>query len=161
MLIYLSYISTKIRDCFPQALNPPGEAAWAGLPTPPWGEFQQDSTTSACHIEVLCCWGYDVNTLSLGHCLSFVCACVSCHTEIFDFYTIKFQGFFKKRFYLFLEKRGRETSMCDCLLYTPNWRPGPQPWNVPWLGIELTILWFAGQYSIHWATPGRAKSQGF
>ena len=33
-----------------------------------------------------------------------------------------------------------------------DWIPG----NVPWLGIELVTLWFAGWHSIHWATPVRA-----
>ena len=32
----------------------------------------------------------------------------------------------------------------------------PQPRHVPWLGIQLVTLWFAGQHSIHWATPARA-----
>ena len=39
--------------------------------------------------------------------------------------------------YLFLRvgkgrrKRGRETSMCGCLLCAPNWGPGPEPRHVP------------------------------
>ena len=45
-------------------------------------------------------------------------------------------------------KRGRETSMCGWLLYTPYWGPSPQPRHVPWLGIELVTLWFAGRHSI-------------
>ena len=28
-------------------------------------------------------------------------------------------------------KRGRETSMCGCLLCAPYWAPGPQPRHVP------------------------------
>ena len=32
-------------------------------------------------------------------------------------------------------KRGRETSMCGCLLSAPNWGPGPQLSHVPWLVI--------------------------
>ena len=39
----------------------------------------------------------------------------------------------------------------------PNWRPGPQPRYVPWLGIKLAITWFAGQCSIHWAIPARVR----
>ena len=45
----------------------------------------------------------------------------------------------------FLE-RGREgdkegeASMCDCLLSAPYWRPGPQPTNMPWLGIEPVTM---------------------
>ena len=54
-------------------------------------------------------------------------------------------------------KRGRETSMCCCLLCAPYWGPGLQPRHVPWLGIEPVTLWFADQYSIYWATPARAK----
>ena len=50
-------------------------------------------------------------------------------------------------------KRGRETSMCGCLLHAPYWGPGLHPRHVPWLGIELVTLWFTGWHSIHWATP--------
>ena len=39
---------------------------------------------------------------------------------------------------------------------TPNWGPGPQPRHVPWLGIKLATFLFAGQRSVHWATPARA-----
>ena len=53
---------------------------------------------------------------------------------------------FKKYFiYLFLERgegreRGRETSMCGCLLCAPYWGPGQQPRHVRWLGIKLSDL---------------------
>ena len=70
--------------------------------------------------------------------------------------------FFLKIFiYLFLERReGREKEMERNIsvwlpLTHPHWGPGPQPRHVPWLGIELVILWFAGSHSIHWATPAR------
>ena len=53
-------------------------------------------------------------------------------------------------------KRGRKTSMCGCLLHALNWGPDLQPRHVPPLGIEPATLWFAGQHSIHWATPARA-----
>ena len=46
--------------------------------------------------------------------------------------------------------------MCGCLLCIPKWGPGLQPRHVPWLGIKLVTLWFAGRHSIHWATPVRA-----
>ena len=46
-------------------------------------------------------------------------------------------------------KRGRETSMGGCLLHAPYWGPGPQPRHVPWLGIKMETLWFAGGCSIH------------
>ena len=65
--------------------------------------------------------------------------------------------------YLFLyrgerigRKRGRETSVCGCLSCAPYWWPGLQPRHVPWLGIKLVTLCFAGQHSIYWATPARA-----
>ena len=32
-----------------------------------------------------------------------------------------------------------------------------QPRHVPWLGIELATVWFAGWRSGHWATPARAE----
>ena len=32
---------------------------------------------------------------------------------------------------------------------------GQQPRHVSWLGIELETFGFAGQHSIHWATPAR------
>ena len=47
--------------------------------------------------------------------------------------------------------RGRETSMCVCLPYTPHWGPRPQPRHVPLPRIKSHG--FAGQRSIHWATP--------
>ena len=53
-------------------------------------------------------------------------------------------------------KRGRETSVCGCLLHTPCWGPGLQPRHVPWPGIKPETLWFEGRHSIHWATPARA-----
>ena len=56
---------------------------------------------------------------------------------------------FKDFVYLFLDrkgerKRGRKTLICGCLSRTPYWGPGLQPRHVPWLGIELETLWFAG-----------------
>ena len=41
-------------------------------------------------------------------------------------------------------------------LVCPNCGPDPQPRHVPWLGIEPVTFWFAGQHSMHWATPARA-----
>ena len=46
--------------------------------------------------------------------------------------------------------------MCGCLLTALYRGPGLKPRHVPWLGIKTTTLWFAGQRSIHWATPARA-----
>ena len=53
-------------------------------------------------------------------------------------------------------KRGRETSVCGCLLCALYWGPDLQPRHVPWLGIEPVTLCFTGPHSIHWATPARA-----
>ena len=47
--------------------------------------------------------------------------------------------------------------MCGCLSRAPYWGPGLQPRHVPWLGIDLATLWFAGRCSIHWATPATAN----
>ena len=73
--------------------------------------------------------------------------------------------------YLFLErwegKRKGEKHQCaretwiGCLSHTPNWGPGQQPRDVPWLGIEPATPWFTGHHSIHWATPARAQVQEF
>ena len=65
-------------------------------------------------------------------------------------------------FLFFSPKRGegrekeRERDINGCLLRVPNWGPGLQPRHVTWLGIEPSTLCFAGQHSIHWATPARA-----
>ena len=48
--------------------------------------------------------------------------------------------YYFKRFYLFIFRdgeesgRGRGTSGCAWLSHAPYWGPGPQPWQVPWLG---------------------------
>ena len=85
-----------------------------------------------------------------------------------SFRELKRNPFFKKRFYLFIfrkrggeGKRGRETSMCGCLLHAPSWGPGRQPRHVPWLGIKPVTLWFAGRPSVHWATAARAGEKSF
>ena len=69
---------------------------------------------------------------------------------------------FKDFIYLFLERRkGREKERERNInvwlpLTGPHQGPGPQPRQVPWLGIEPVTLWFTGWRSIHWATPARA-----
>ena len=71
--------------------------------------------------------------------------------------------FFIKKYFIYLlfrkgkgrRKRGRETSVCGCLLCTPNWTPGSNPGMCPRLGIELETLRFTGWHSIHWATLAR------
>ena len=54
-------------------------------------------------------------------------------------------------------KRGRETSMCGCLSHVAHWECSLQSRHVPWVRIELVILWFAAPCSMHWATPARAR----
>ena len=79
---------------------------------------------------------------------------------IFIIFLVLFLLFFKKDFiYLFFEKGRegeREKLVCGWVSHTPHWGPGPKPRHVPWLGIELATLWFAGRHSILWATPARA-----
>ena len=55
------------------------------------------------------------------------------------------------------KKRERNINVWLPLTCPPYWGPGPQPRHVPWLGIKSETLWFAGQHSIHWATPPRAE----
>ena len=52
-------------------------------------------------------------------------------------------------------KRGRETSMCGCLLHIPYGGRNLQPRHVPWPGIELVTFSFPGWHSVHWTTPAR------
>ena len=78
----------------------------------------------------------------------------------FHLISLKLSLFFFFFKILFLERgegreKERETSMCGCLSHAPYLGPGLQLRHVPWLGIELVTLWFAGQCSIHWATPAR------
>ena len=47
-------------------------------------------------------------------------------------------------------------TLIGCLLWTPNWRPGPQPRHVPWLGIKLVTFGSSGRHSLYWAMPARA-----
>ena len=85
------------------------------------------------------------------------------------FFFFKDQFFLLKKDFIYLlldrgegrEKRGRETSICGCLSSNPYWGPGPQPRQVPWLGMEPVTLWFIGQHSIRWATPIRAYFKYF
>ena len=73
--------------------------------------------------------------------------------------------YFFKRFYWFIfRERGREGEregekhQCVVASYVPPTGDlGPQPRHVPWLGIELAILWFAGQRLIHWAMRARTR----
>ena len=51
-------------------------------------------------------------------------------------YLLIVEFFFKKMFYLFLDRGEgredeRETSVCGCRLHTPFWGPGLQPRHVP------------------------------
>ena len=75
------------------------------------------------------------------------------------------QGNFLKDFiYLLLERgKGREKErernihVWDVASHiATNWGPGLQPRHVSWLGIRPVTFRFAGQCSVHWATPARA-----
>ena len=58
--------------------------------------------------------------------------------------------------YLFLDRgEGREKERERNISV---WLPlGPPPRHVPWLGIEPETLWFAGWFSVHWATTARGS----
>ena len=47
--------------------------------------------------------------------------------------------------------------VAGCPSHARCWGPGPQPKQVPWLGIEPVTFQFIGLRSIHWVTPARAK----
>ena len=71
----------------------------------------------------------------------------------YDFFRSILFLFLKYLKNLFLEgkggrKRGRETSMCGCLLHTHYWGPGLQSRHVPWLGMEPMTLCFPGWHSV-------------
>ena len=68
--------------------------------------------------------------------------------------------FFKTIFYLFtFRQRGREEERKgekhQCVVAS---RAPPTGDHVPLLGIKPATLWFAGQHSMHWATPARARN---
>ena len=42
--------------------------------------------------------------------------------------------------------------MCGCLFHALHWGRSPQPKHVPWLGIELVILWFKGPHSLSYTS---------
>ena len=83
-------------------------------------------------------------------------------TRCLECFIITNSLFFFLKIYLVLEeKTGRETFKYEreisCLWHAHNCEHGPQPRHVPWLGIELVTLWFAGQHLIHWATPAKVN----
>ena len=93
---------------------------------------------------------------------------------IFCYWWSDLLNFFYFNIYLSLEKgeereKERERNidvreihwLIGFFLHSPNWGPGPEPRHVPWPGIKPVTLWFAGWYSIHWATPARAKIISF
>ena len=88
-----------------------------------------------------------------------------CQFVAFLFSTICIYWFFFKIFiYLFLdrgEEKERNINVWLPLTYPPHWGPGLQPSHLPWLGIGLLTLWFAGQHSVHWATTARATEYFF
>ena len=103
----------------------------------------------------------------MAYCINCRCVCVCIyiyiHTDTNMYFLLKNILFIHSFIHSFIfregkrgRKKGRETSLCGCLLSAPYWRPGPQPRHVTWLGIELATFWFAGLCSVHWATPARA-----
>ena len=81
----------------------------------------------------------------------------------FLFFFLNIVDFLKKIYLPIFRQKGRERDWERNVnvwlpLTHPHWEPGPQPRNVPWLGIKPVTLWFAGWRSIHWAIPVRAVS---
>ena len=69
--------------------------------------------------------------------------------------------FFKKILFIFWERGGEgeregEKHQLVASRVSPTGGLGLQPGHVPWLGIKLATFQFAGQCSIHWATPATA-----
>ena len=80
--------------------------------------------------------------------------------------------FFLKILFIFREREGREKERernidvreKQCLVASHihlNLGLNPQRRRVPWLGIRLVTLCFAGRHPTHWATPGRVTHQLF
>ena len=102
--------------------------------------------------------------------LSFKFSVLTYELKIHLFY---FQKIRLKLYFIFLRfylssreggrKRGREISMSErnigCFSHVPNCGHDPQPRQVPCLGIEPEIFWFAGKCPIHWATQFRAQGK--
>ena len=63
--------------------------------------------------------------------------------------------YFLKILFTFKE---RERNINVLEIQVPYQGLGLQPRHVPWLGIELATVWFAGWHSIHWPTPARARA---
>ena len=105
-------------------------------------------------IKVVQLWNHDDSSRSCWCCVHFI-------FQLLSFIFLKILFIYFQREGKGKRKRGRETSMCGCLSHTPYWGPGPQYRHVPSLGMEPATLWFAGQHSIHWATPARVRSYHF
>ena len=79
---------------------------------------------------------------------------------------MRFCTLLKERFYLFIfregkggRKRGREISLCGCLLHAPllgTW-PATQACALDWESNWTSSPLVCGPNSIHWATPARAR----
>ena len=70
--------------------------------------------------------------------------------------------FFKDFIYFILRgrEREREAEKQQCVVAShtpPTGTQPPQPRHVPQPWIQPATPWFAGQHSIHWATPARAQ----
>ena len=89
------------------------------------------------------------------------------HYDVLSFHWflvfLKIVFYFLKIFiYLFILRRRegkREGEKHQCVVAScapPTRNPAHNPGMCPRLGIKLEALWFPGQHSIHWATPGRS-----
>ena len=65
-------------------------------------------------------------------------------------------SFFKILFNFRGERRKKKERNINCFSQGPSWGAGLQARHMPWPEIELVSFWFAGQSSVHWATPTRA-----
>ena len=74
---------------------------------------------------------------------------------LFFFFFLRFLFIYFKQRRREGEKEGEKHQCVVASCTSPCGGPGLQPSHVPWLGIELATLWFAGRYSIHWATLAR------
>ena len=97
--------------------------------------------------------------------LSKIPLCVECCSpppilpdKIQTYFSLK--NFFKKILFReqWKEKERERNINVWLLLVCPHRGLVHNPTMCPRLGIKLSTIWFAGQHSIHWATPARAQT---